>query len=45
VELDLKNITDLGVNVITDDLIRETDLVRHNSDKLARAILELTVKS
>ncbi|MEQ8170621.1 MAG: YvcK family protein [Candidatus Eremiobacterota bacterium] len=45
VDLDLKNITGLGVNVITDDLISETDLVRHNSDKLARAILELSVKS
>ncbi|HPZ08765.1 MAG TPA: YvcK family protein, partial [Candidatus Eremiobacteraeota bacterium] len=44
VEIDLHDITAMGVEVIIDDLISESNLVRHNPDKLVKAILELTMR-
>ncbi len=44
VEVDLKRLNEQGVEVIQASLINQSDLVRHNSDKLARLIVDLIIK-
>jgi uncharacterized cofD-like protein len=44
VEADVKDLEKLGVKVVTGDLISETDLVRHDSKKLAELIVKLILE-
>ena len=39
VRADIENLSSLGIKVITEDLLNETSLVRHDSNKLAEVIL------
>lgn len=41
VKADLKNIEGMNVKPVKKDLVFETDVVRHDSDKLAKAIIQL----
>ncbi len=41
---DIKEIERMGVNVVQESMVYETDLVRHDSEKLAQAVMRLTLK-
>ncbi|AGB41997.1 hypothetical protein Halha_2113 [Halobacteroides halobius DSM 5150] len=44
VEVDLDKLHEQGLQVIQESMINQSDLVRHNSDKLAKVIMNLVVE-
>ncbi|GAB6138028.1 gluconeogenesis factor YvcK family protein [Halanaerobaculum tunisiense] len=45
VEIDLAKLKEQGVKVIQEQMINQSDLVRHDSDDLAKAIMDLVIKN